>query len=249
MNAIKSSFVQLILASLILVLWFAMDTPPTVRAQELVANNNHLYAPTPEVLPAYAVIRAPIRTPPTFNHRRLNSVSIAALIAGEAVDSWGTYRNLNHTKWVCGNSPAFDGVYDTNVPGEISSIRDVQRVCGAGPTGQSPNWAFDVTRAGYFSEGGWVTQFHLAGNRNYAAVEGLNLANDLGWYLIARRLGKRTDWVRKFGPAVNFGRGMVHLELGIGNFLAVSHHQNPNTLDLHIPTDSNYTPPRWWGKN
>ena len=41
---------------------------------------------------------------------------------------------------------------------------------------------------------------------------------------------------------------MVHLELGIGNFLTVSHHQNPNTLDLHVPKDSNYTAPRWWGK-
>ena len=59
--------------------------------------------------------------------------------------------------------------------------------------GQQANWAFDVSRVGYFSEGGWVTQFHLSGDRNYASVEGWNLVNDAGWYLIARRLGRRRD--------------------------------------------------------
>ena len=178
----------------------------------------------------------------------LRGESVAALVVGVAIDSWGTYRNMTHTKWVCGNSEAFAGGYDTNVPSRITNLGEVQSVCGPGPTGDSANWAFDVTQVGYFREGGWVTQLHLAGDRNYAGVEGLNLANDIGWYLLARHLGRRTDWIGKGGPALNFARGLVHLELGIGNFVAVSHHQNPNTLDLHIPADSNYTAPRWWGR-
>ena len=68
-------------------------------------------------------------------------------------------------------------------------------------------------------------------------------------YLFARHLGRRADWIGKCGPALNFGRGIVHLELGIGNFIAVGHDQNPNTLDLHVPKDSSYTAPRWWGKS
>jgi hypothetical protein len=96
---------------------------------------------------------------------------------------------------------------------------------------------------------GWVTKFHLASDRNYAAVEGWNLVNDVGWYMVARHLGKRSDWIGKCAPGLNFGRGIVHLNLGIGNFIALRHHRNPNTLDLYVPKDSNYSEPRWWGKN
>jgi hypothetical protein len=232
------------------VLVIELGITATIPAQEFEANKSDTALPFPPVPFVHAIMKAPVRAPRKLHHRWLNSntFSIAALVAGEAVDSWGTYRNLSHTKWICGNSPAFAGDYDTNVSGEISSSRDVQNACGLGPAGQSANWAFDVTQAGYFSEGGWVTQLHLAGNRNYAAVEGWNLANDVGWYLIARRLSKRKDWIGKFGPALNFGRGIVHLDLGIGNFIAVSHHQNPNTLNLHVPADSNFTAPRWWGR-
>lgn len=90
-----------------------------------------------------------------------------------------------------------------------------------------------------------MTQFHLASDRNYAAVEGWNLVNDCGWYLVARHLEKRADWMGKWATALNFGRGIVHLKLGIGNLVAVSHHENPNTLDLHVPKDSGYTAQRW----
>ena len=247
MNTIHSLLVRLLPVSALV---FALGVPTTIPAQEFASNEIYADAPIPQLPHVHAIMRAPVQAPRITRHRWLNAnnLSIAALVAGEAVDSWGTYRNLSHTKWICGDSPAFAGGYDTNVPGEISGPRDVQAVCGAGPAGQQANWAFDVSRVGYFSEGGWVTQFGLSGDRNYAGVEGWNLVNDAGWYLIARRLGRRKDWIGKSGPALNFGRGMVHLELGIGNFLTVSHHQNPNTLDLHLPKDSNYTAPRWWGK-
>lgn len=223
----------------------------TILAQGFDSSSTFPDVRVPEHSHFRAIVQAPIQSSRNFGHRRLtlNSVSIAALVAGEAVDSWGTYKNMTHVRWVCGNSPAFAGAYDTNAPGEISSLRDVQTVCGAGPAGQSPNWAFDTTRAGYFGEGGWVTQFHLAGDRNYVAVEAWNLVNDVGWELVARRLGRRSGWTGKWGPALNFARGIVHLDLGIENLVAVSHHQNPNKLDLYVPKNSNYTAPRWWGMN
>lgn len=247
MNASNCLLVQLVPVS---VLMFTLGIPTTVPAQEIAANVIYPDAPIPRAPHVFAIMKVPAQTPRLARHRWLNAnnLSIAVLVAGEAVDTWGTYRNLSHTRWLCGNSPAFADGYDTNVPSEISGIRDVQTVCGAGPAGQQANWAFDVSRVGYFSEGGWVTQLGLSGERNYAGVEGWNLANDVGWYLVARHLGKRKDWIGKCGPALNFGRGLVHLELGIGNFLAVSHHQNPNSLNLHLPKDSNYTDPRWWGR-
>jgi hypothetical protein len=218
------------------VLMSVIDTTTTSTVQEFEANNIYLDAPIP-VLHVRAIMRAAVQTPQSVKRRWLTvkSMSVATLVAGEVIDSWGTYKNMTHTKWICGNSPLFAGGYDTNVPGQISSLRDVQTVCGVGVAGHSANWAFDVTQAGYFSEGGWVTQFHLAGDRNYAGVEGWNLVNDVGWYLLARHLGRRADWIGKCASGLNFGRGIVHLNLGIGNFIAVSHHQNPNALDLHVP--------------
>jgi hypothetical protein len=232
------------------VLTSVIGTTATNTAREFEADNIHLDVPFPE-LPVHAIMRAPVQTPRSFKRRwlTLDRLSITTLVAGEVIDSWGTYKNMTHTKWICGSSPAFAGGYDTNVPRQISSLRDVQAVCGVGEVGQSANWAFDVTQAGYFSEGGWVTKFHLASDRNYAAVEGWNLVNDVGWYMVARHLGKRSDWIGKCAPGLNFGRGIVHLNLGIGNFIALRHHRNPNTLDLYVPKDSNYSEPRWWGKN
>jgi len=177
----------------------------------------------------------------------LRKVAVGTLIGGELIDSWGTYKNVTHTRWVCGNSPAFNGSYDTNATGELTSLPEVGAVCGIGPAGQSANWAFDVSRLGYFSEGGWVSQWHLSGERNFAGIEGWNLANDVGWYLVARQLEKRKGWIGRSGTALNFARGIVHLQLGIGNFTAIRNHRNPNTLDLHIPKDSHYNSPRWWG--
>lgn len=236
----------------VILILFVLGASMSTSAQAFEAKNSYPDAPVPKVPDVHSITKAAVvESPRASTHRwlYLSRASIATLVVGEAIDSWGTYKNMTHPKWICGNSPAFIGGYDTNVPGEISNLGDVQMVCGAGPTGQSANWAFDATRAGYFSEGGWVTQLHLADNRNYAGVEGWNIANDIGWYLFARHLERRTDWISKCGAALNLGRGIVHLDLGVGNFLAVSHHQNPNTLDLHVPKDSNYGAPRWWGKS
>lgn len=246
----KASTVMLIIFFLIIItIPAASGAQAGVGAQEVDASNIYPDSPMPQVSGASAIIKAAVQTPQSRRRHRLtlNGLSVTALAAGEVIDSWGTYRNMTHTRWICGNSPAFAGGYDTNVPSEISGIDDVLSVCGSGPGGQPANWAFDVTREGYFSEGGWVTRFHLAGERNFIAVEGWNIANDFGWYLVARHIAKRADWIGKCGAALNFGRGIVHLNLGIGNFIAVSHHQNPNLLDLHVPEGSHYAQPRWWG--
>ena len=227
----------------------AEATEAQLKIQEIEASNSYPEAPLPRVSPVRAIVKAALQRPQSPRSRRskIYGLSIATLAAGEVIDSWGTYKNMTHARWICGNSPAFAGSYDTNVPSEISSSDDVLSACGPGPGGLSANWAFDVTREGYFSEGGWVTRFHLAGERNFAAVEGWNIANDVGWYLIARRLARRSDWIGKCGAALNFGRGIVHLNLGIGNFIAVSRHDNPNSIDLHVPKDSHFAQPRWWG--
>ena len=241
---------QVVLPRCLIALAISVYVSTSINAQQLGENFSSTRDLVPSLLPAPEAETRPFQMPSPPKHRRLslNTLSVITLVAGEGIDSWGTYRNMTHEKWVCGNSPAFAGAYDTNAPGEISSLNDVMAACGAGPEGQSANWAFDVTRLGYFSEGGWVTQFHLANDRNFAAVEGWNLANDFGWYLLARHLENRKNWIGKMAPALNFGRGIVHLDLGIANLVEVKHNQNANTLDLHVPPDSNYTAPRWWGK-
>ena len=124
--------------------------------------------PAPEDSDSHAALEVPIQSSHNAKHRwlTLNRISLDTLIAGEVIDSWGTHRNITHTMWVCGYSSAFNGGYDTNVAGAISSLGDLQAVCGVGPAGQSANWDFDATRMGSFSEGGWVTQWHLSGARN-----------------------------------------------------------------------------------
>lgn len=231
------------------ILVFTSSLGTITKAQELHAAKEYADAPASRIISMQPVSKVPEQLPPMPNkaHAIKTAIPVLTLIAGEAVDSWGTYRNMTHSGWICGNSAAFSGGYDTNVPAKIASLRDVERVCGTGPAGQTANWAFDVTQNRYFCEGGWVTQLHLAGRRNYAAVEVLNLANDIGWYLIARHLGRRSDWLRKVGPALTFGRGIVHLYLGLDNLTYVAHHRDPNRLNLYLPVGSNFTSPRWWG--
>jgi len=221
---------------------------PTGPAQQM--ETDHIAADAPRPLRASMEHKPQVESPRSPRLRlSLNNLSVATLIAGEMIDSLGTYRNMTHHKWLCGNSHAFAGSYDTNVPGEITSLQDVKTMCGQGPGGRSANWAFDTTQAGYFSEGGWVTQFHLAGERNFAAVEAWNIGNDFAWYLTARHLERRGGWIGKIGRTLNFSRGIIHIHLGIGNLIAVRHTENPNSLNLHVPQNSNYSAPRWWGKH
>jgi hypothetical protein len=250
MNTASCSQLKHLQLLVIVLLIRAAGSTTRIRAREVEAKNIYAGGLKPESIRVSTRMGMMVQPAGAIRPGRttLGNMAIVALTVGEAMDSWGTYRNLKHTKWICGNSPAFADSYDMNVPGEISGPGDVQAVCGKSPLGGSANWAFDVSRLGYFSEGGWVTQFHLAGGRDFAAVEGWNLANDVGWYLVARHLGRKSGWIGRCGPLLNFGRGLVHLQMGIGNFIAVTRNQNPNTLNLYVPKDSNYSAPRWWGK-
>jgi hypothetical protein len=195
----------------------------------------------------YSAPRQPLR------HRRINltTVSIAVLASGEALDSWTTYKNLTHAKWICGYSPALgSAVTYISDDGRRYDPHTIQfDLCGTSPSGQLANYAYDVTRTGAFTEDGWVTKFHLTSNRNVAGVLAWNVADDLGQLLVARYLGKRRSMIRRLAPGINFTRGIVHLQCGVLNFQFARTHSNPSTWQFHVPSESYlYPTPRWWGK-
>lgn len=209
--------------------------------------------PLPQQTELHAVMKipGPIPRKPRSRWINLNSLSITTLLGGEALDSWSTYRNLTHRGWICGYSPAFG-----NAPTYISNggrhydAETIQNVlCGPGPSGQIANYAYDATRTGAFTEQGWVTQYHLARNRNFPAIEAWNLADDLGQLLGAHYLHHRKGLIRRLGPALNFSRGAVHLECGILNIRFARIHNNSTTWQFNVPDESRLYPgPRWWGK-
>src|SRR3569833_71877 len=159
---------------------------PRLSAQDLAVTELPS-APVPEMRSVIA--KQPVAAP-TKPHRwlTLNNASLYFLFAGEALDSWTTYRNLTHPKWICGYSPAF-GSAATYISddGKHYDQRTIQHeLCGPGPSGQLANYAYDVTRTGAFTESGWVTNLRLTGNRNVAGVLAWNFADDIGQVLIVR---------------------------------------------------------------
>jgi len=225
----------------------------SLEGQEIASSD----LPDPPVPEFSAVEHALMRAHPAYPTVKknrwlsLNKLSIAALLGGEELDSWSTYSNLTHQKWICGYSPAFGNAvtYISN-DGQHYDAETIQNVlCGPGPSGQAANYAYDVTRTGAFTETGWVTKLGLAGKRNFAGVEAWNLADDVGQFLIARYLGRRKGPIRRFGAGMNFSRGMVHMECGILNIRFARQNSNPNRWGFHVPDEGVlYAGPRWWGR-
>lgn len=187
------------------------------------------------------------------NHSRLtlNRISLSILVAGETLDSWTTYKNLTHHRWICGYSPAFGNavtyISDDGNRYDPSAIQ--HQLCGPGPSDQLANYAYDVTRTGAFTETGWVTSMRLTSNRNLAGVLAWNLADDAGQMLIARYLARRRGLIGRFAPAINLARGLVHIDCGIENLLFARTHNNATTWQFHLPNESTLYPgPRWWGR-
>jgi hypothetical protein len=206
--------------------------------------------PTYKVGPEMAVFTAP-REPLRKRRVNLNTISIAVLAGGEALDSWTTYKNLTHPRWICGYSPALgSAVTYISDDGKHYDPHTIQfDLCGTGPSGQLANYAYDVTRTGAFTEDGWVTKLHLTGKRNVAGVLAWNVADDLGQLLVARYLEKHKGMIRRIAPGINFTRGIVHIQCGILNFQFARTHNNPSTWQFHLPSESyRYPTPRWWGK-
>ncbi|HTM15588.1 MAG TPA: hypothetical protein VL135_01745 [Terracidiphilus sp.] len=203
------------------------------------------------------VVRSGIATrsaaTPVKQHRwlTLNNASVSFLFIGEALDSWTTYRNLTHPKWICGYSSAFGNAvtYISN-DGERYDQRTIQReLCGPGPSGQLANYAYDVTRTGAFTETGWVTNLRLTSNRNVAGVLAWNIADDIGQVLIVRYLAKRSRLIGRIAPGMNFGRGIIHLDCGIQNLKFAQKHANAGAWQFQLPNESTLYPgPRWWGE-
>ena len=181
----------------------------------------------------------------------MNTVSIAVLAGGELLDSWSTYNNLTHPKWICGYSPAFGNAitYISNDGRRYDAHTIQYELCGPSSTGQLANYAYDVTRTRAFTEDGWVTKFHLTGNRNVAGVLAWNLADDVGQLVIARYLGKRKGLIGRIAPGINFTRGLVHIDCGIQNIQFSRTHRNASTWQFGLMNEANlYPTPRWWGK-
>jgi hypothetical protein len=197
----------------------------------------------------------PTRPPAVpLKHRQwltLNKISVAVLFAGEALDSWTTYTNLTHPKWICGNSPAFgNAVTYISDDGKHYDPATIQHdLCGPSPSGQLANYAYDVTRTGAFTETGWATSLRLTGNRNVAGVIAWNVANDVGQMLIARHLAKRRGLIGRLAPGINFVRGLVHIDCGIQNLQFARTNSNATAWQFHLPNEATlYPAPRWWGK-
>ena len=221
-----------------------------LTAQDL-AENALPEAPIPEIRAAALTTRT---AAPRSHKRRwinLKNGSIAVLFAGEALDSWTTYNNLNHPKWICGYSPAFgNAVTYISDDGNVYDPHTIQSdLCGPSPSGQPANYAYDVTRTGAFTETGWTTSLRLTGNRNIAGVLAWNIADDVGQMLIARHLSKRRGIVGRLAPGINLARGLVHIDCGIQNLQFARNHRNATTWQFNLPNESTLYPgPRWWGK-
>jgi hypothetical protein len=223
-----------------------------MRAQNL-ADNTIPEPPAPEAHIVNAVMGA--RSVPQAPERRrlfnLNRSSVIVLFAGETFDAWTTYNNLTHPKWICGYSPALgSAVTYVSDDGKHYDPHTIQfELCGTGPSGQLANYAYDVTRTRAFTEDGWVTKFHLTGNRNVAGVLAWNVTDDLGQMLVARYLAKRRGKIRQIAPGINFTRGIVHIQCGILNLQFARTHNDPGAWQFHVPNESYLFPnPRWWGK-
>ena len=225
---------------------------PRMKGQE-VASNLLPDAPVPHTRVVKAVLESVPVSPKPAKHKwlNLNNASIAALVIGEGLDSWSTHENLSHAKWICGYSPAFGNsvTYISN-DGNRYDAPTIQNVlCGPAASGQLANYAYDVTRTGAYTETGWVTKAHLAGNRDFARVAGWNVANDIGQFAIARYLGKRKAIARLMGPGMNLSHGIVHLQNAVLNFRFARNHQNATSWRFNLPNEAQLYPgPRWWGR-
>ena len=207
-------------------------------------------APAPEL--RTTMLTRPAASPRVIRHPwlTLNKASVAFLFASEALDSWTTYTNLTHPKWICGYSPALgNAVTYISDDGKHYDPHTVQYdLCGRGPSGQLANYAYDVTRTGPFTETGWVTSMGLSSGRNAAGVIAWNVADDVGQMLVARYLAKRRGLLGRVAPGINFARGFVHLDCGIQNLQFARHHSNAGTWSFNLLNEANLYPgPRWWG--
>jgi len=223
---------------------------PCSAAQDL-AESSLPESPVPEIRAASLTTRPAAPRPQRHRWLTINNASIAVLFAGEALDSWTTYNNLTHPKWICGYSPAFgNAVTYISDDGKRYDPQTIQSdLCGPSPSGHLANYAYDVTRTGAFTETGWTTSLHFTSNRNIAAVLAWNIADDAGQILVARYLSKRHGIIGRIAPGINFARGLVHFDCGIQNPQFARNHRDATTWQFQLPNESTLYPgPRWWGR-
>ena len=188
----------------------------------------------------------------TKKHRWLTAynASVATLIVGEVVDTWGTHRNMIHPKFLCGYNatPGFGAAIST-AKGDIG-FQQIQSLCGE-PGGRSANFAYDVTQLGMYVEGGWAAKWGLAGNRDFARVAIANITNDLLHAVVIKYLSKKGGWRGKIGNATLLFHGEEHLRLGIANLRFVANNNDPSAVFQNHPNQMPIwadSTPCWWGK-
>jgi hypothetical protein len=199
-----------------------------------------------------------LATPPTqtksIKHRWFTTynMSIAALAVGEAIDTWGTHRNMTHPKFLCGYDPVLGGGGAiSTTEGGTYDLYQLQALCGSS-NGLQANYAFDVTQLhGMFTDGGWAVKWGLAGNRDFVRVTVIDITGDLLHALAMKYLSKKGGWRSKVGNATLLLHAEEHIRLGIDNLRFVADNNDPNTVFKNHPnqmpmwTDST---PQWWGK-
>jgi hypothetical protein len=177
------------------------------------------------------------------------ALSLYALAAGETFDMIETHRTLSHPEWICGYSPQAGVAMMTAVDGDPLPA-SVSAVCGASPSGQIPNYAYEGT----FRETGWTAGVGLASPRNFGAVLGWNLALDASGAVLPiafrHRLSPRAMLMAEL---TNVAHAAAHFYGGMTNVNELNGSAgSPNTyfngLKDGAQLNQLFPGPRWWGK-
>ena len=255
-------FLQKFFVSLVVVMTILCVPVCALAQQDMQVTMNELPdAPIPVVesssstLFTSATMTSPSKPIQAKKHRWLTAYneSVVALVVGEAVDTWGTHRNMTHPKFVCGyNLILGGGGAISTTENVLYDLYQIQALCGPSPLGEKANYAYDTTQLnGMFTEIGLAAKWGIAGNRDFARVEAADITSDILHALVVKYLNKKGGWRGKIGNATLLFHAEEHFRLGIGNFRTVASNNDPNTVFRNYPNEMPIfadTFTRWWGK-
>ncbi len=188
------------------------------------------------------------KTEPRAAWRSPMALSAYALAAGEVFDMVETHRTLSHPQWICGTNPQTGSMIAAQDRSQLPT--SVAQVCGASPSGQVPNYAYE----GSFQETGWTTQFGLASPRNFGAVLGWNLGLDASEAILPmvfrHRLPRRAMLMTELTNAAHAAAHVVGALSNVNRLSGPAGSPNTyfNSLSDGVQLNQLYPGPRWWGK-
>jgi hypothetical protein len=219
-----------------------MGTPPTPTMSS--SSDASAFASAPMMMATQST-----QPSPTKKNRWMTAfnASVAALAAGDVIDSFGTRQNTRHHRFVCGHNPSIGAAISTG-DSQDYNINNLQAICGSS-NGINPNYAYDLTQLGMFIEGSGVTRLGWVGNRNYPRIQTAMIVGDVLNVLAVKYLSKKGGRLRKIGNLTLLLHAEEHARLGIDNLRAVGAESNPNTVFNLRPgsTPDWATGERWWG--